>query len=158
MMRGTIKGVPAAAKRLKVLKGSFAVTAVEQSQPVEIEDLFRAANTTSRSGRQSLQVISAFLQDQTYQVKAILTRGGLSQQDWRGSMEADGIRLLDAQGRPLRKVQSSFQDGGGQVLMEFSFEAGGQAEQGPLKLVWQMPLESRQMTIPFELSDLALDR
>jgi hypothetical protein len=158
MMRGVIKGIPAAATRLKQFRGSFSLTAVEQSEPQEIPDFLQAAQTVCRSGRQSLQVVSVTLQDQMYEVKAILTRGGLSPQEWRSAMEADGIRLFDAQGRPLRKLRTSFQDGGGQVFAEFSFEKPTPASAGAVKLLWRMPLESRDMSVPFELNDLAIEK
>jgi hypothetical protein len=65
------------------------------------------------------------------------------------------IKLIDAKGRTLR-----YQGGGGgdsTVTAHFgTFQEDGEKSEAPQKMVFEIPLEFRELVVPFELKDLPL--
>ena len=80
------------------------------------------------------------------------------------------IRLTDAQGREWRRSGGSVNGGGNGTQMRYRFYGtfvrgnrrggaanGAEAALGePAKLIWEIPAEYREVTVPFEFNDLPI--
>jgi hypothetical protein len=193
-MRTTVRGVPPGCTRLTKLKGTFRVVLLEQSEPVEVADVLTARNVLRRVGGQSvvLQEVTRQKEEQPgqaqggYQVKLMLSRNGLSQRPWRQAREVEGIRLFDANGRPMMRASYDVKESGEQVLYDLEYypgaapavgdvpilpqprnvfgldnaagAAGAAAASPPARLVCQVPLEPREVTVPFEFGEIPVER
>jgi hypothetical protein len=155
LMRGMLHSVPIGAKQFGKLSGNFSITIVELSEPRQIKDILKATGRSIRNGAQALQLTSIEKEGTNYRLKCVLTRGGLTQQSWRGEMENHGIQLLDSQGRSLRRTELQAQENGDAVSYELAFMTTNR-DQEPATLVWQVPLEPRELVIPFEFKDVAV--
>ena len=155
-MRTILPKVPVASPRLHRLGGTFQLKLIEQSDPVEIGNVLGVRNVLRRVGRQAIQLVEVTKVNEAFHVKVIVSRNGLSEQEWRGSRELNGIQLFDAKGRPLARGSFDTQEDGDQVTYDITFVGGGDPDGPglPAKLVCQLPLEEREVTVPFEFIDL----
>lgn len=73
-----------------------------------------------------------------------------------------GMRVLDAEGHPLSLTSVDTQSGGDTVEVSIEFSAaaltGGQKTGEPARLTWQIPVETRRLTVPFRLTDVDVAR
>lgn len=160
IMRTNVPALAAETTKLKRMRGSFSVDLLEQSDPIEIDNVLNAANVMRKAGRQAVQLQEIRREGELYRVKLILSRNGLSQQDWRQQRESEGINLYDAKGRPLSRAGFDAQDQGEQVIYDLQFIANPASPTGPgapAKLTVRIPLEPRPVKVPFEFEDLAIE-
>jgi hypothetical protein len=171
-MRTVVRGVPPGCARLTGLKGSFRIILLEQSEPVEMADVMNARNVSRRAGKQSLTLREVTKENdgQVYRVKLLLSRNGLSAQEWRQAREVEGVSLFDGRGRAMTRSGFDAQEEADQVLYDMQFVPGageddargarGQDDgrQAPAKLVCRVPLEPREVTVPFEFGAMPVER
>lgn len=147
---------------LKRLRGSFKITLLDQSDPIVVDDVLAARGVVRRAGRQSILVQEVIRNGDQYRVKLVVGRNGLTPQPWRQEREAEGVVLMDAKGRPWARGGNSaeIQDDGEQAAYDLSFVAGGDPDPPgtPARLVCQVPLEPRELVVPFELADVAVEK
>jgi hypothetical protein len=162
LMRTDIKHVPADCKKLKNVKGSFRIVLLEQSEPFEVPNIMTVRNALRKVGERTVQIKEAVKEGEGYKVRLTIFRNGLSTQEWRQQRESQGVQLLDEKGRPLARGGFNADENGDQVDYEFNFfkiDPTGQAVNNagdPSKLVIQLPLEPREVTVPFEFKELAI--
>ena len=98
-----------------------------------------------------------------YEVQMTLYRDGLSQQDWQ-SIQNPGytVRLLDKDGHAFPSANGWGGGGGGnEMTYNWNFTkntwAGEEGKVGePHRLVWEIPLETREMDVAFEFKNLPM--
>ena len=103
-----------------------------------------------------------------YELVLVLSRGrqvaaGAAPPPWDQFRQSllPGLRVLDAEGRPLQRGSPSMS--GGEDRMETTVRFSAEPVQPqhdrpgpPAKLVWEIPTESREINAPFELKDLPM--
>ena len=127
-------------------------------------------NVSRRAGKQSLTLREVTKENdgQVYRVKLLLSRNGLSAQEWRQGREVEGVTLLDGRGRAMLRAGFDAQEDADQVLYDMQFvpnlgeeDARAGREDGmraPAKLVCRVPLEPREVTVPFEFGAMPVER
>lgn len=162
LMRCRLPAVPLDAGRIARVRGQFRITLLDQADPIEIGDVMAARNVERKAGGQLLHLQEVVREEGLYRVRLTIVRSGLSPQEWRAVREAEAIRLLDAAGRAL--VRNSYEppaEEGDRVVHEVRFNVNTNRSAGPgppAKLVCQIPLEPRALTVPFELNDLEVEK
>ncbi len=103
--------------------------------------------------------------DQQYLVTTVCYRDGRNPQEWnqfQNSMfQTMGIQVVDDKGRPLMNQGMRSNNTSGdtmEVTYEFSrIDNGEETRVGdPAKFMWEVPLEVKQIDVPFELHDLPM--
>jgi len=164
LMRTDIKHVPANCTKLKNVKGNFRIVLLEQSEPIEFPSIMTVHNALRKIGERTVQIKEAVKEGEGYKVRLTIFRNGLSTQDWRQQRESQGVQLLDEKGRSLTHGGFNAEENGDQVDYEFNFfkvDPTGQAVNNagdPSKLIVQLPLEPREVTVPFEFKELAIQK
>jgi hypothetical protein len=68
--------------------------------------------------------------------------------------------MVDDRNVPLMKIQNGGGGGGDSMEINLQFQKqnwnGGQSAGDPVKLVWEVPVETREVVVPFEFVDLPL--
>ena len=154
-----------AGKRIARLKGSAACSVIVRTETIEVPDLLNAANVTQEAGGTSLTVRSCRKVGEQYEV--LLTVSGdavaagpqvFMQRGPRASNQGM-IRLVEGTGRELVQQGmpriSSMNNGRMDLTIKFAAQAPLMVA-SPLKLMWQVPAEVREVDVPFEFIDLPL--
>jgi hypothetical protein len=163
MMRTLLPRVPLDCKGVGRLRASFGVSLLELSDPVEFKDVLNARNVVRRSGSQSVQLQEVTRVGSTYRVKITISRSGLSAQEWRNTRELEAIQLVDEKGTALSRGTFETAEVGDQVTYEITYFAGpepvaGQQGLGTMRLHCRIPLEAREVAVPFELRNIAIEK
>ena len=156
---------PHVGHKIARLKGTIHLQVPERIQSLEVQDIL-AVNESVRtiSGRRVLIHQAAKVQG-GYEVRVTLFRDQLSEEDWRRwQTPSELVRLVDAKGLPI--LFNGVTDNEGdekQLHLKLQFENpnnlpnGGPGPVGPpVKLIWDVPLERREILVPFEFRDLPL--
>ena len=163
-MRTDIRHVPTDCKTLKNVKGSFRIVLLEQAEPLEVLNILTVHNALRKVGEHTVQIKEAVKDGEGYKVRLTIFRNGLSTQEWRRQRESQGVQLLDEKSRPLARGGFNAEENGDQVDYEFNFfkvdptAQAANAAGDPSKLVIQLPLEPREVTVPFEFKELAIQK
>lgn len=154
---------PAGGKRIARLRCSTQFLVQTRRDVIEVPDLLNARNVTKTVAGRRLVVRSVQKNGEQYSVAVSLFRDNLSRADWEQFRSpANQFQVLDAGGNAFSP--RGWSGGGSDAEMQYTFEFARQPADGdeshrpgePDKLVWELPLESRLMTIPFEFTDLPM--
>ena len=153
---------PNAGKRIAVLKGMAHCVVQTRSEVVEIPDIASVRNLTRTIAGRKLVIKQMRKQGEQYTVETVISRGSLAPQEWEQFRNPQGqIRLVDARGKSL--TSRGWGGGGSDQQMEMNLEYGRDNFGGddgktgePVKLIWEIPLESKALSIPFQFNDLPL--
>ncbi len=163
LMRTVLPRVPADSVRLARLGGSFRITLLEMSDAAEFPNVLSARAVARRVGAHVVQLREVVAEDDAYVARIMVARNGLSPQTWRQAHEIDAVRLLDAKDQPLSRTSFQAEERGDQTYYDIRFSkprasasSGGSA--APAKMVCQVPLEPREITIAFEFADLPIEK
>ena len=101
-------------------------------------------------------------QGNQYVAMITLYRAGWAPNEWNYMTYAQQtFRMLDAQGVPLMRLGNG-SSGGGPEQMDIDIQFQRQNWNGtenagePVKLVWEVPVETKEINVPFEFTDLPL--
>lgn len=154
---------PGGGKRIARLRCSTQFLVQTRRDVIEVPDLLNARNVTKTVAGRRLVVRSVQKNGEQYSVSVSLYRDDLSRADWEQFRSPSSqIQVLDAGGNAFSP--RGWSGGGSDAEMQYTFEFARQPADGdeshrpgePDKLVWELPLESRLMTIPFEFNDLPM--
>jgi hypothetical protein len=154
---------PNAGKRIARLRGAVAYVAQTHAETVEIRDLLAAREVRRELSSGAVTVQQCRQMGGQYELVLVLVRSrppGAVQWDARHAL-LPGLRVYDAQGRALQRGQSSTSgsDERVELTVRFAAEPGlpHQERPGPpARLVWEIPTEWREISAPFEFTDLPL--
>ncbi|HVF09295.1 MAG TPA: hypothetical protein VNA16_00740, partial [Abditibacteriaceae bacterium] len=160
---------PGPGTRITKLKGTLRLSVETKKEVWEVPDILQArdiAKTITKPGGNERYLVQEVKQrGQNYEVHVIVSRAGRDDRDERGEGRINhnifsSLRLVDAQGRELQPSGSSTRGGNNELTGNISFtrpQGGNAGDVGePVKLVWDIPTESKAIEVPFEFTDLPL--
>ncbi len=144
------------------LRGNIKMTVQTRSEKLEVEDILNVKDKTETvAGRRVVIASVTRPNDNQCQVKIIAHRDGMEQQafyDWMNNRQA--MQLLDKDGRAWYPGGYSTSSSGDQyeTTRQFFNNRGDQSDAPgePVKLIWEIPTGTQEITIPFEFTDLPL--
>lgn len=158
-----------AGKKLARLKGIIKAFVVAKSERWELNDLANAGPVTktikTAQGNETYRLVDLAQDGKQYEVTLGITRPAqaaptpdedVNIQQLRNARQDLGslTRLLDAQGRDIPYLSSKVE--GEAVTLIFGRQEGENAAGAPTRLVFDIPLEFRELQIPFEFKDVPL--
>lgn len=152
-MRGTLPGVPVQTATLARIAGQFKIELLEMAPAVEVPNILAVNSKLCKTAGQFLQITNVHPEGPLVHVRATLTRIGLDDAEWRLQQEIDGITLIATTGKAMDRSGVETQVDGNQLTIDLSYDASGQAAD---KLVWQMPLKTREVKVQFEFKNAPL--
>ena len=148
-----------AGKKIARLKGTMRFTIQTRAESASIEDLAQKNVEKVVGGRRFIFKEMA-QKDQFYIVKMTLYRGGWAMADWNSVYNCNIFRLSDGAGQFLQRTSTNPRGGGGDTMeIEVQFQKqnwNGVVTGAPVKLTWDVPVESKEITVPFDFADLPL--
>lgn len=167
-VQAALADVPNIGKRIATLRGSVEAVLCTRSERIEIAQVLDAKNVDKAIGDASITLVEVArrgndgfelrLRARLNSASAVNANGGGGggDLDWtRFPMQA--IRLLDANGRQLqsRGSSASVTNNVYETTLQYAMLGlDGSPTGEPVTLVWDVPVETKPITIPFEFKDL----
>lgn len=149
------------AKKLAVLSGVAMVPVHFRFETARHDRLNEAASQRVGDMRISFEPIKK-VGDRNYALKVTLHRDGASDDTWAVANHQSfaSVRLEDAAGQPLDRREWGSSGSNGQRIeatINFVRTPRGDKDTGePVRLIWRIPVESKELEVPFEFRDLPL--
>lgn len=158
-----------AGKTLASLKGIIKAFVVSKNEKWEVADLANAGPTTKTvktpQGNETYRLVDLAQNGKQYEVTIGVTRPAQAEpapdedvniQQLRTARQDLGsfTRLLDAQGRDIPYISSKID--GEAITLTFGRQEGENAAGAPNRLVLDIPVEFRELQIPFEFKNVPL--
>lgn len=153
---------PNAGRRIAKLKGSARYLIQTRAERAEIPDVLAARNVSKVVAGRRFVLKEVRRNGDAYTVHLTLYRTGWAPAEWSLLYPYNFFKLEDAKGRPLYRVPRAGGGGAGgdQLDITLTFRRQTWLEDEdlgePAKLVWEVPTESKTVTVPFEFNDLPL--
>ena len=144
------------------LRGRIVIAVQTDSHVVHIPDIQAARNLSQKVGGHQLIVKEVRKTGSTYVVSLTLHRDPASAATWRDISPGSFFKLLDAQGQPLSRRSYGGTGGGSGDSVDLSLTFaredfnGGDAAGEPATLVWEVPTEVTEHSVPFVFRNLPL--
>lgn len=137
---------------LKKLAGSFRVRLAAGTEKWELPNVLAAKGKEKQIGDVLLSVKEARRDKQTITLN-LSAQSPSARRDVssRSSRSAVLIVALSPSGKEITRHTLTLNGGSGGVSMSFTAQ-----EDGPVKLVWEVPTETKEIEVPFEFTDLPL--
>ena len=156
---------PDVGRRIARLKGSIDVAVQTRYEQLEVPDIVSARSVNKVAGGVRFVIKELRRTGETWTLDLLVRPDGapLPEAEWERLLQilptAD-IKLLDGRGEVFQRTGSSTSGGPEQVEMtiEFTPRAWGHDRKlgEPSKLVWTVPTETRDVSVPFEFRDLPM--
>ena len=151
-----------AGTKIARFKGNVKFIIQTKSATLELENVLAVKNVEKRVGGRRILFKEIKKNGQQIDVVTTIYRDGMSDLDWQNIHSlGQMIRLMDKDGRLLSN--SGWGGGGGGAEMNYTYNftmqnfGGEEGKVGePHKLVWEFPLDTREVPISFEFKDLPL--
>lgn len=148
--------------RIARLKGHLTFLIQTRSETLDVPDLLTAHNLTRTVAGRRIVLNQVKATGEQYEVQMTIHRDGLSAREWN-AMQNPGyaVRVTDKDGNPLAANGWGGSSGVNQLVYTWTFNRnvwnGRQNKVGePHRLVWEIPTETREVTVPFEFKDLPI--
>lgn len=150
-----------AGERIAILKGHGTFMVQARSETIEIPEVLSAKNVSrSVAGKRFVLKDVRKTTENMYEASITLYRSGVNPAEW-SFMANHAFKLVDAKGNALMRtgpnITGSTPDA---TEMKFVFNRNlwnnGEIAGEPVKLVWEVPTETREVVVPFEFRDLPL--
>jgi hypothetical protein len=151
-----------AGESIGILKAHVQVLVQTQSEILDIPDIAAAMNQPKTLGARKLTIRDLKKNgDTAYTLSLTLQRDPANPSDWSDINLTNTIRLLDESGRPLsRRTYGTAGSTAPSVNLNLMFGRedgqGGPLVGTPVRLIWDVPTQTRTLTVPFEFHDLPL--
>jgi len=147
---------PDAGQRIAKLKGNARCVIQTRAEQAEIPNVLTARNVTRLVGGRKFLLKEVRRNAQMYTVLMNLARTPADGPAWMHPFGS--FMLLDGHGNPLQRMNTGGVAGAlGDVSLLFQAQNPQDLQPlQPAKLVWEVPLESKEIQIPFEFVDLPL--
>jgi hypothetical protein len=148
-------------KTISILKGNARLLVQVRSDSVEIADILKARNVTRQLAGHKLLVKEVRKAGETYTFVVTVSRDPGQPPIWNDINLATTFSVLDASGQPLSRrnyvnVTNPQADHLDFNLLFAREDWAGPAVGEPAKLVWELPLDIKEIAVPFEFRDLVL--
>lgn len=143
-------------------KGSTSVLIQTKMQRMEIPDVMNLRETTRMISGAQVDFKEMKRNGDTYELHLRVGQANLGGPEWQQLMEGLQTRMqvVDAAGNPLdhRGMSSSGGNDGIDMTIHLGRSTGpdGRMTGEPARIVWDVPIETRELTIPIEFTDLPL--
>jgi hypothetical protein len=146
-------------QKLARLKGNFRAVIESRSEKLVIDDIMSSRGMTKEIAGRRIVVSDVTESGRQYKVKLMILRDRRERRErgasWQDNLKLHTIELLDDGGKPLRRGGHS--GGGSSEKLEYEFTFTRDHNGGPpARLVWELPVEAKEITVPFEFTDLPL--
>jgi hypothetical protein len=143
-------------KKIAKLKGSFRTAIETRSEAWTIPNILKAQTPTRTFGSSTFSVESITQTQNQYMVRISGTRLATTTDD--AFLGLGQIDLLDAHDKPLTRRPMGGGGGMNRMMYTFSFDSNDPANPAgePTKLVWNVPVGTKVIDIPFEFKNLPL--
>jgi len=156
---------PNLGKKISVLRAKARFVVLEKSETWEIADVLNAKNQEKKIGAETKYTFKGLSKvgENQYQAQIVIVNTGKAVQGRNlhndAGMVQRNLRLVDAQGRSF--TNSGYGGGGGFAQLTYSYtfyanDGRGQNPGEPVKLIWEIPLETKEIIVPIEFKDLPL--
>lgn len=155
--------------RIARLRGKATMNVITRSEEIEIGDLGKQQTRTASNGARivvrSVKPQSQNENNRQWTVQVSYYRDGSDMQRFADMVQGPCLRLVDAAGNDLRYQPSTRTDANeneaSQTLTFFRYnriEGNGNDTDvtEPAKLIWEVPIDSQELSIPFEFTDLPM--
>lgn len=149
------------AKRLAVIAGSVTVPVNLRYASVEHDKLNETVTHRVGDVRITIEPIKK-VNDRMYQIKLTAYRDGATDEAWSlfNHQIFSSVRIEDADRQPLDRGGWGSAGGDGikiEGTLNYTRSQRGDKDTGePVRLIWRIPVETREIEVPFELRDLPL--
>jgi hypothetical protein len=156
-------------KKIAALKGSLHLVVPSKLETFEVPDVLHVKDLSRVVAGRRIQIRKAHKMQGGYAVEVTIWRDALSDDEWQQMSDPrDFVRLLDDKNQTMNYTGvASPENGDKKLSMTLQFENPGRRPQAngaqpdasasvPLKLVWDLPLEGKEVSFPFEFKDLPL--
>ncbi|MFI5381518.1 MAG: hypothetical protein ACHRHE_19650 [Tepidisphaerales bacterium] len=163
-LQATLKPADPLGDRIARLSGTARYWIQTRSEKTEIANLAEAKDRSQQVGGRAFVVKELKKQGEMWQIKLSFSRFAWGGADMGSLQDPNGstIRLLDADGRTLPRIGGVATNFTADNMMEMLFSFGRPASTAadkvpdPAKLVVEIPTEMKEMTVPFEFTDLPM--
>jgi hypothetical protein len=164
-----------AGRRLSKLRGTLRFLVRTKSESWQVPDILRVRNLTktvvTAHARERYEVTEAVEEDDRYSViKVKVTRERLTAPGHDEEQAIDGeipvlfdhnvagfLRVVDAEGKQLTPSGGEIGNNERELTVDFQVSRIAVGPRGkPATLIWEIPLEYKEVVIPFEFNDLPL--
>jgi hypothetical protein len=166
IMRANLREIPHMGQRIARLRGELKFVVQSKSELIEIDDPANLKDLTRTIGTRTITFKELANQNGQWRLRLSITDSAKP----GGRPVANifsGLQILDAQNQPYRQIGISLNRHGQQSEASLIFigyanngmmdRLGEVASLGPPKMLrWEVPTQTRLITVPFELNDLAL--
>jgi hypothetical protein len=146
--------------RIVKLRGSVNFVAQTKSETIEVSDPLTSPNTTVNLPGRKIVIKEVRRGAEEYEATVALIRDGLPAAQWENAtFPGNALRLVDGDGKQV--VARGFGVGGKSDESTFVFRFEKEPPRGsrigrPVKLVWEVPTETRELPVAFEFKDLPM--
>jgi hypothetical protein len=148
-------------EKIARLKGSGHFLVQTRAESAEIPDVQSAKNVTRALGGKQL-ILKELRKTADNAYEAHVSLQGWAPAEWN-LMFNNTLKLVDAKGNALLREMPNMTAGGanGQPMeMKIPFKRtmwnNGEVAGDPVKLIWEVPTETKEVTVPFEFTNLPL--
>ena len=167
IMQANLREIPHMGQRISRLRGELKFTVQSKSELIEIDDPANLKDLTRTVGTRTITFNQFTNQNGQWRLRLSVTNSAAKAGGRTVANVFAGLQILDAQNQPYRQIGISLSNQGKQVEAILNFigyvndgminRLGEVASLGqPKTLRWEVPTETRLITVPFELNDLAL--
>ena len=154
---------PDMGRRIARLRGSFDVSIQTRTEQLEVPDIVSARSVNKVAGGVRFVIKELRRNGDAWTLEMLARPDGATRDEWermQQTLSTADIKLLDERGAALARTGSSTSGGPEQIEMtiEFSPRAWGHDRKvgEPAKLVWTVPTETRDVSVPFDFKDLPI--
>jgi hypothetical protein len=146
--------------RIAKLRGSVNFVAQTKSETIEVADPLTSPNVSRSVAGRKVVIKEVRRGAEEYEATVAFVRDGLPAEQWENTtFPGNALRLVDAEGQQV--VARGFGVGGKSEESTFVFKFEKEPPRGsrigkPVKLVWEIPTETREVPVTFEFRDLPL--
>jgi hypothetical protein len=146
--------------KIPVLRCSARFVAQTKSETIEYADPLTNKPVTKVVGGRKVVIKDVRRGAEEYEATVTFVRGEVPAAQWENTVfPGNGLRLIDGDGRQI--VARGFGVGGkgdeGTYVFKFGKEPAGASRIGkPLKLSWEIPVETKEIPLVFEFKDVPI--
>jgi hypothetical protein len=149
-----------AGARIAKLRASATFIAQTKSETIEVADPLTSPNASRSVAGRKVVIKEVRRGAEEYEATVALVRDGLPAEQWENTtFPGNALRLVDAEGKQV--VARGFGLGGRSDESTFVFKFEKEPPRGsrigkPVKLVWEIPTETREVPVVMEFKDLPM--
>jgi hypothetical protein len=151
-----------AGKQIARFKGSMKFLMQTKSETLDVPNILTVKNLTKTVAKRRMLIKEVKKNGDQYDVSMTLYRDGMAQPEWN-ALQNPGytVHLVDKEGRNL--TSSGWGGGSNDNEMNYTWNFnqnvwnGQQQKLGePHRLIWEIPIETREVNVAFEFKNLPL--